>query len=660
MTVRRRLLAALGGAAVVAVAALPWAGPAAADPTAKITDVTTQQGVVQYLFSVNGLANGEKLDPKSVVVTAGGQTLTATSSMPDASQAGQVHTPPRVVILTFDTSGSMQGDGIAAARSAAKSYVRSLPTDVKVGLVTFSDQPHVVVKPTGDRNALINAINGINAAGNTALYDAIVTASGLLTGLTDDAVTRLVILSDGDDTSSSHTLNDAINSLSATKTAADVVAFRLPGNQGVLNQIASKSRGKVLAANAAGDLAGAFASVAQQFDQQVLVTVQVPSSLADTQQNLMTSLSTGSRSVTASVNVQMPDALGGSTAVGGGPVISAPTGHSSKALLWLITGIAFLAFLVVALVAVWIPAASSQQAKRNARIAEVNRYQLVGALGAQPEQPAAPDSDGELARRALAFIDKTVRSRGKRDYLLDKLSRAGLRMRPEEWIVFQVASVVVPAAVLGILIHSIIGVLVGGVVGYAATRVYIDLKISRRSAAFMDQLPDTLQLIAGSLRSGFSLNQAIVGVVREGSEPTAGEFSRALTEVRLGADLEDALDDTARRMSCKDLHWVVMAVRISREVGGNLAEVLANTVGTMRERAQVRGQVRVLSAEGRISARILIGLPFLLAGFLLLFKRPYLRPLIHTSTGLILLVVGSVLLVLGAFWINRIVKSIEV
>ena len=90
----------------------------------------------------------------------------------------------------------------------------------------------------------------------------------------------------------------------------------------------------------------------------------------------------------------------------------------------------------------------------------------------------------------------------------------------------------------------------------AAARVFINILIGRRSNAFIDQLPDTLQLIAGSLRSGFSLSQAMVGVVREGTEPTASEFSRTLTEVRLGAELESALDTTATRMRCADLHWV--------------------------------------------------------------------------------------------------------
>ena len=126
--------------------------------------------------------------------------------------------------------------------------------------------------------------------------------------------------------------------------------------------------------------------------------------------------------------------------------------------------------------------------------------------------------------------------------------------------------------------------------------------------------------------------------------------------MRLGAELEESLDDVAARMKCEDLSWVVIAIRISREVGGNLAEVLGTTVKTMRERAELRGQVRVLSAEGRVSARILTALPFVVAVLLLLVRPGYLTPLFHSGGGIALVVMGSVLLVLGTIWLNRLVK----
>jgi Flp pilus assembly protein TadB len=194
------------------------------------------------------------------------------------------------------------------------------------------------------------------------------------------------------------------------------------------------------------------------------------------------------------------------------------------------------------------------------------------------------------------------------------------------------------------------------VLGWIACRVFVRVKTTKRAMAFEAQLPDALQLLAGALRSGFGLNQAIGSIVREGTDPVAGEFSRALTEVRLGAELEDALDALAERMRSDDMRLVVIAIRTAREVGGNLAEVLQTTVTTMRERVQLRGQVRVLSAEGRISARVLVALPILMVLYLLTFRRSYLNPLVTTGPGIGLSIAGVFLLLAGTFWLSRLVK----
>ena len=139
--------------------------------------------------------------------------------------------------------------------------------------------------------------------------------------------------------------------------------------------------------------------------------------------------------------------------------------------------------------------------------------------------------------------------------------------------------------------------------------------------AFNAGLADTLQLIAGSLSAGMSLAQSIDTVVREGQEPIAGEFKRVLVETRLGVPLDDALDGIAERMESKDFAWVVMAIRIQREVGGNLAELLTTVAATLRERDYLRRQVKSLSAEGLLSAYILGALPPAMLVYLLIVRR---------------------------------------
>jgi Flp pilus assembly protein TadB len=663
MTVALRSVALLIASllTVVAASADASAAPSNGEGDGQISAVQTQPGTVQFLFSVGNLPDGAILDPASVVVTANGTTLSSSASAGGTKAEAKV-APIRETVLALDVSGSMLGDGITSARAAAITYARSLPPDVRVGLVTFSDKSRVLVRPTKDRRALVAAVGKVRASGNTSLYDGVLTAAATMAGLPPNAERRLLILSDGDDTSSAHSLGDVTTALVGDRIAADVVAFRLPGSQAALNTIASKSHGQVLPAGSAADLARVFTEAAAVFRQQTLVTAEVPASLASQKATLVVSANAGNATISASTSLTLPAAA---ASIGGGSSlrVNAPASSSSSNVqLWLVLGAAFFGLLVVLLVALLLPVMSHAQAERQLRLAETHRYRILGAMGAATAEIVPnpshyqPGSQTALTQRALSVVDRTVRARGQRERLVSELERAGLRMRPEEWAVIQLAAVLVTAVLLLVISGSFVGFLIGIPVGWLAVRGFIRTKISRRQAAFMDQLPDTLQLLASSLRTGFSLNQALGSVVREGTEPAASEFARALTEVRIGAELEDALDAIAVRMECDDLGWVVMAIRISREVGGNLAEVLGTTVQTMRQRAELRGQVRVLSAEGRISARILTALPFVVGGALALVKPGYLKPLFTQAQGIAMLVFGAVLLVLGTLWLSRIVK----
>jgi tight adherence protein B len=230
-----------------------------------------------------------------------------------------------------------------------------------------------------------------------------------------------------------------------------------------------------------------------------------------------------------------------------------------------------------------------------------------------------------------------------------------MRLRPHEWVLLRACAAVAVGALM-FLVLGWPGLLVGVALGWLLTMGYRSIKASRRSNLFAEQLPDALQLVIGALRSGFSLPQALDAVVRESPEPVGAEFGRALAEHRLGADLSDALEGVVHRTSSDDLNWAVMAIRIQREVGGNLAEVLQTTVDTIRERARLRRHVRSLSAEGRLSAWVLIALPILLGLFMFTFRRDYLRPLYTEPIGLAMLLVGGGLLAIGIVWMSRTVK----
>ncbi len=269
------------------------------------------------------------------------------------------------------------------------------------------------------------------------------------------------------------------------------------------------------------------------------------------------------------------------------------------------------------------------------------------------------DSEGEsaMARTAVSLAEQVLRTSNAEKGLAVRLNLAGIRQAPAEWVLLVTGAGVGLAAVLTLLLgNPLIGVPAGLLLGWLSMRTLVNTRIRRRRAAFADQLPDVLQLMAGSLRSGFSLPQSLDAVVREGTQPASDEFYRAIAEARVGIDLDVALDGVASRMQSTDLRWTVMAIRIQREVGGNLAEILGNTITTMRERAALHRHVRALSAEGRLSAWILIALPLALGGWLFLTDRHYLSPLFNTALGVLVLTGAGVLFVIGVFWMRAAIK----
>jgi tight adherence protein B len=272
-------------------------------------------------------------------------------------------------------------------------------------------------------------------------------------------------------------------------------------------------------------------------------------------------------------------------------------------------------------------------------------------------EPTAQNGQAGMVSSAVRWVTRVLQSRSADRRLARRLDLAGIRREPAEWVVLCAAACLLLSVILIVLFHSpIAGPLVGIMAGWLGMRFAVSFKISRRRAQFAEQLPAVLQLVAGSLQAGFSLPQALDAVVNEDAQPASSEFSRGLAEARIGMPLEDALDGVADRMDSRDMRWTTMAIRIQREVGGNLAEVLGNAVDTMRERAYLHRHVRALSAEGRLSAYILGALPVGIGGWLFLSRRDYLRPLYTTTFGVIMLIISGVLFVIGAFWMKKLVK----
>jgi Flp pilus assembly protein TadB len=282
---------------------------------------------------------------------------------------------------------------------------------------------------------------------------------------------------------------------------------------------------------------------------------------------------------------------------------------------------------------------------------------LADRIGRYGPRQASRGTESFLTRLAGHWVAPFLALGETGSRLALRLDLAGMSVGPAEWVLAGTGLSVVLALVLtSFLGNPVIGVIAGILGGWLGMRFGLSFKISRRRAKFSEQLPDVLQFLAGSLRTGFSLAQGLDAAVREDTQPTASEFARALADSRIGVELEDALDQIANRMDSADLRWTVIAIRIQREVGGNLAEVLGNTVETMRERAQLRRHVKALSAEGRLSAYILVALPIFVTGWLYMTRRSYIAVLWTTTVGIFMLIFAIVMIVAGAFWMRAMVR----
>jgi tight adherence protein B len=274
------------------------------------------------------------------------------------------------------------------------------------------------------------------------------------------------------------------------------------------------------------------------------------------------------------------------------------------------------------------------------------------------QEQTAKVSQSAITKSAIELVGRMVQRRDFADAIDVRLESAGLPIRTAEWLLLHVACAVGVALVFLLLTGggNLAATIFGLFIGLVAPWLFLSVRQSRRESAFLTQLPDTLQLLSGSMKAGYSLPQAMESVLRESKPPISVEFNRAMIETRLGLPAEEALDGIAARTHSRDFSWIVMAIRIQREVGGNLAELLGTVAETLRERERLHRQIRTLSAEGRLSAVILGALPFVFTGYLLIKQPDYLNPLFHTPAGVLLSVIGIVLLLVGIEWMRRAIK----
>jgi tight adherence protein B len=566
----------------------------------------------------------------------------------------------RTAVLVMDVSGSMKGAGLAGAKKAATAFLAAIPADVRVGLVTFGDTAKVSVAPTTDRGAVAAAVAKLKAGGSTELYDG--TILGVATAGTT-GLRNVLLLSDGADEGSEATLRAAVATVKASKVTLDAVSFvGTDSSQALpLQLLATAGGGHVIATGAADKLAAAFTRTAEVISNQLEVTATLPPTIKSKAANVTVTASAGDAELSHTAFTTLVAAAPPKADDHFGPI---PV-QASEASTWvtdsslpIALGALFLGLLILLVSTV---RSIDRSAERQGRVRRrLSLYTLTGRAPEQEQPRTTALGSSPVARSAVELAGRVAQQRDFEATLALRLEAAGVPLRVAEWMLIHIG-VAVGLSMLLLLVSGggILATTAGLVVGLGLPWLYLRVKETRRTSAFLALLPDTLQMVAGSLSAGFSMPQAMDTVVREGQQPISGEFNRALVEARLGVPVEEALDGVAQRMKSKDFGWVVMAIKIQREVGGNLAELLTTVAATLRERERLRRQVKALSAEGRLSAWILGILPLAFTLYLLLTRADYLKPLWTTSMGVFFMGVGVVLLVVGALWMRKAV-AVEV
>ncbi|TDL41800.1 type II secretion system protein F [Arthrobacter nitrophenolicus] len=271
-------------------------------------------------------------------------------------------------------------------------------------------------------------------------------------------------------------------------------------------------------------------------------------------------------------------------------------------------------------------------------------------LGNQQDKSAV----GRISQTAVDAVENVLGESGG-PYNREVLYNAGVKVAPADFTVGVAVASILVAAFAALLTHPILGLVSGIATPFLAKVVLVILRDKRRSK-FADQLTDTIQMLIGGLRAGHSVLRSVEAAAQEADAPTSEELLRIVNETRIGKDARLAFDDVADRMDSEDFRWISQAIQINREVGGDLAEVLEQVAGTIRERTEIKGQIRSLSAEGKMSAYVLMVMPIGVAVVLGMINPGYLDVFVEHPMGLVMLVGGLLLFAVGGFWMSRIVK----
>jgi tight adherence protein B len=546
---------------------------------------------------------------------------------------------------------------LEAAKAAAQAFVEQKRAEDQIALITFADEVLVASGFSASGTELSARIASIEAVGETAFNDAVVKAVELFeTSSSDGFIQNAIVLTDGDDTASQATIDQAVAAIGESEIKFFGVALESPDfNPGPVEQVANAGGGLFLSTPDPAQLTSLYGQIGQEINNVLVARFVSPISNPG---EVTFAASYGDTGLTSEVLYPVSGFATTTTAVAGevsttvafappetfvvtSPLVLRPTTLILVGSIGL--GLTLFLFLVILF--------GREEEEGGNRFAK--RLEAYGRKGPSVEKRPFLERIPLLNKFSQA-AEEEVRKRGLLSGLNSSLEQANIPMSSGEAILALIGAAAVGGIILAIFNGAIFGavafvgllVLLAGLINWTG---------NREKRRFEKQLPDTLTLMATSLRAGYSLLQAVEAVASEAQDPTAREFGRALVEARLGRSVSEALSGIAERTQSEDFSWAVMAIEIQREVGGNLAEVLSTVANTMLQRNRLRGEIKALTAEGRISGIVLGILPFAMFGFLYTSNRAYLQPLLERSIGQIALGVGVLLIAAGIYWLKKIV-----
>ena len=563
-------------------------------------------------------------------------------------------------VLLIDESGSMKGDAMTAASAAATTFIDAMKPSDMAAVEAFNEGFRLLQTFNGDTGALKASLSSLAPQKETALYDAVLKSIASFPQDIKGAARYVILLSDGGDTASVATLDQTVEAVKAAGIPVYAVGLKSQEfDSAPLQSIAEASGGRYLETTDPAALTSIYQTLAKELHNQYLLTFSMPKSSPSKGVGKLSVQVTGAG--TAAVAEQgffYPVAQTATTVAGGATTttvaLATTAGQEtsvSRFLGWggspYIIGVVVFLLVMAVVFIVW-GAVFPRQGALAKYESLIDRKNIRGpqALDEERHQPSALQ---KVAARLLLF-------RGYQLPLQRLIDDAALKFRASEFASLQLVALVVIVVIAAVLRLPLFGLVILALVLIVVPLLWLDSKGNARRKAFNDQVPNTLMLLAGSLKAGQALEQALNIASMESPQPTQAEFQRVTAQLRLGVVPEDALGHLADRMQSEAFGWAVMSTVIQRQVGGNLAEIYESTAHTLRERAKLRREIDTLTAEGRISAIILVILPFVVGVMVGIINGGYLKPLLTTGVGNLMLGLAFVLMVIGIIWMRSIVR----